>query len=635
MQEQLANAHPSREDYLPRFARVWEACREAAVAHALVTWPDAPIRYVPIPEHTRHAAPHLYYLFYRSPAPFDRLPVHDYVVTPIDEDLPADEQRRRLRAANDSVIKLNHVVHHGALGHHVQNAYASRGASRIGQVAAVDGASRIGMFSGGTLAEGWACYACDLMEEVGFLTPLESIAQQHTRVRLLARAVADLELHTGRRTLDETAALYRERASMTAEAAAERSGEELDVPRHGAHVLAGHARHSRAADARREARDGGRVSSPDVPRSPADLRRDSGAAHRPIDDRRCCSRAALLAGGVRASSAGATLSNDLLIVGYDREPDTLNRFSTHILEDIQTPVVEGLTITDEKMNILPLLAREVPTLENGGVRLRPDGGMDVTWRLRPGITWHDGKPFTSADVKFTVDAINDPAYNPESTDGFDRISAVDTPDPLTAVVHYREVYAPYALQFVRGCLPKHLLQGRDIDRANDYNRALLGTGPYRVAEWKTGEYILLERVDSYWGGTPKIAKLLFKFLPNTNTRINQLKTGEVHVVATVPWDKHREIAGVPGLAVHRTPGNAYEHVTLNQRRFPAVRRRPGAPRAHPRGRSRSHRPHDPRRPRAGHARSHPAGVVGLHRRGHEIRVRSGTRARAARRSGMA
>jgi len=259
----------------------------------------------------------------------------------------------------------------------------------------------------------------------------------------------------------------------------------------------------------------------------------------------------------------------LLIIGYDREPDTLNRFSTHILEDIQTAVVEGLTITDEKMNILPLLASEVPTVENGGVTLRSDGGMDVTWRLRPAVTWHDGKPFTSADVKFTVDAINDPAYNPESTDGFDRISSVDTPDPLTAVVHYREVYAPYALQFVRGCLPQHLLQGRDIDRANDYNRALLGTGPYKVAEWKTGEYILLERVDGYWGGTPKIARLLFKFLPNTNTRINQLKTGEVHVVGTVPWDKHREIADVPGLVVRRTPGNAYEHVTLNERQFPA------------------------------------------------------------------
>ena len=126
--------------------------------------------------------------------------------------------------------------------------------------------------------------------------------------------------------------------------------------------------------------------------------------------------------------------------------------------------------------------------------LRNDGGMDVTWRLRPEVKWHDGTPHTSADVKFTVEAINSPAYNPESTDGFDRITSVETPDPLTAVLHYREVYAPYALQFVRGTLPKHVLEGRDIDTANDYNRAPLGTGPYKVAEWKSGEYIRLEAV---------------------------------------------------------------------------------------------------------------------------------------------
>ena len=125
----------------------------------------------------------------------------------------------------------------------------------------------------------------------------------------------------------------------------------------------------------------------------------------------------------------------------------------------------GAVTTDEKMNVVPLLAAEVPTLENGGVRLRPDGGMDVTWKLRPGVKWHDGKPLTSADVKFTVDAINKGDYNPESTDGFDRIASVDTPDSLTAVVHYKEVYAPYDIQFIRGTLPKHVLEGRDIDQA--------------------------------------------------------------------------------------------------------------------------------------------------------------------------
>ncbi|HEY3383177.1 MAG TPA: peptide ABC transporter substrate-binding protein [Vicinamibacterales bacterium] len=264
-------------------------------------------------------------------------------------------------------------------------------------------------------------------------------------------------------------------------------------------------------------------------------------------------------------------SNSLLIIGYDREPDTLNRFSTHILEDIQTCVVEGLTTTDEKMNVVPVLATDVPSLENGGVRLRPDGGMDVTWKLRPNVSWQDGRPFSSADVKFTVEALQNPAYKPESTDGFDRISSVDAPDALTAVIHYREVYAPYAIQFIRGCFPKHVLEGRDIDRATDYNRKPLGTGPYRVVEWRTGEHILLERVPKYWRGQPRIERLLFKFLTNTNTRINQLRSGEVHVVALVPWDKYREIQSVPGLAIHRMMGNAYEHITLNQKSVPAFR----------------------------------------------------------------
>ena len=202
--------------------------------------------------------------------------------------------------------------------------------------------------------------------------------------------------------------------------------------------------------------------------------------------------------------------------------------------------------------------------------VNPDGTMQTTWKLRPGVTWHDGTPFTSADVRLTVEAINGPDYNPESTDGFDRISGVDTPDPLTAVVHYREIYAPYDIQFIRGALPKHLLGGRDIDRAQDYNRNPLGTGPYHVVEWRSGEYILLERVAHYWRGDayPRIKRLLFKFLPNTNTRVNQLKNGEVHVVALAPWDKYRELAAIPSIVVARTPGNAYEHVTLNERTFP-------------------------------------------------------------------
>lgn len=219
VQQRLNAAHPDLDGYLPAYQREWDSCRERAAERDLVTWPDYPIRYVPIPAHTRDAAPLLYYLFYRSPAPFDRLPVHDYVVTPIDAAMPREEQLRRLHATNTSVIKLNHVVHHGAIGHHVQNYYAYRGGSEIGRVAAVDCANRIGMFLGGTMAEGWACYATDVMDDARFFTPEESVAQQHTRARLLARAVADIGLHTSALSFDDAVALYRDRVGMSPDAA--------------------------------------------------------------------------------------------------------------------------------------------------------------------------------------------------------------------------------------------------------------------------------------------------------------------------------------------------------------------------------------------------------------------------------
>jgi uncharacterized protein (DUF885 family) len=158
-------------------------------------------------------------LFYHSPAPFDALPEHEYLVTPIEPDMPAEQQQALLRANNDSVIKLNHVVHHGAIGHHIQNWHAFRAESRIGRIAAVDSASRIALFCGGTMAEGWACYATNLMGEFGFLTPLEHYSQTHSRLRMCARALVDVRLHHGTITLDQAIAFYQQRVGIAPAAA--------------------------------------------------------------------------------------------------------------------------------------------------------------------------------------------------------------------------------------------------------------------------------------------------------------------------------------------------------------------------------------------------------------------------------
>ncbi len=204
------------DEYYGAFERRWQEIRTGIVRHDAVTWPKWPIRYVPIPPWASASAPRLYWLFYRSPAPFDSYDVYDYVVTPIDDTIDEATQRARLAAWNHSAITLNHVVHHGGVGHHVQNWHAThRSTSRVGTVAAVDAASRIGMLLGGTMAEGWACYATGLTEELGLLSDLEVISERHTAVRLLARAIVDLRLHLGEWDFEHCVAFYEEDVGMS------------------------------------------------------------------------------------------------------------------------------------------------------------------------------------------------------------------------------------------------------------------------------------------------------------------------------------------------------------------------------------------------------------------------------------
>lgn len=211
VQQRLAADHPAPSEYLGAFATEWEVCRRTITDADVVTWPEWPIRYEEIPACTSEAAPHLYYLFYRAPAPLDPYREHVYVVPP----LPPGDPTAHLRTWNRSTIRLNHVLHHGGVGHHVQNWHAyHRAPTHVGKLAAVDCANRIGMFGGGTMAEGWACYATGLMGELGGLSPLESVAERHSAVRQLVRAVVDLSFHAGELSFDEAVALFVGRAGM-------------------------------------------------------------------------------------------------------------------------------------------------------------------------------------------------------------------------------------------------------------------------------------------------------------------------------------------------------------------------------------------------------------------------------------
>jgi uncharacterized protein (DUF885 family) len=151
-----------------------------------------------------------YFLFYRSPAFGRASSGSDYWVFPPGVDLNA-----YLRSQNTASIKITHVVHHGSIGHHTQNALARASSLTLGQVAGTDCASGIAMMSGGTMIEGWACYVQDLMLEVeGFYTPQETMLLKQFEMRNAAMCLADIRLHRGVWNLNQMRAFYRDQVEV-------------------------------------------------------------------------------------------------------------------------------------------------------------------------------------------------------------------------------------------------------------------------------------------------------------------------------------------------------------------------------------------------------------------------------------
>ncbi|WP_295816789.1 DUF885 family protein [uncultured Deinococcus sp.] len=150
----------------------------------------------------------LYFLFYRSPAPLRPGDGSVYWVTP-----PGADMAAYLRANNCSFVKLVHAVHHGSIGHHTHNARARAADSVLARVAGTDCASGIALLGAGTMVEGWACYAEDLLAEApGFYTPAEELLLLQFERRNAASCIVDIRMHLGEWTLDEARAFYRDRA---------------------------------------------------------------------------------------------------------------------------------------------------------------------------------------------------------------------------------------------------------------------------------------------------------------------------------------------------------------------------------------------------------------------------------------
>lgn len=203
-----------------------------------------------------------------------------------------------------------------------------------------------------------------------------------------------------------------------------------------------------------------------------------------------------------------------------------------------------LTTRDPENEVRPWLATELPSLDNGLLKVLDDGGMEVTWKLRPGVVWHDGVEVTSDDVLFGWEAARDPITQ-IAPRGISRVvESVSTPDRYTAVMRWRQTsqYADEAGEDQFELLPRHVLEGAYSASKEDFSRepfftspeAFVGLGPYRPVTWERGSHITIDAFDGYFLGRPKIDRVTFKFIRDSQASMSQLLAGAADMAYQTP-----------------------------------------------------------------------------------------------------
>ena len=244
------------------------------------------------------------------------------------------------------------------------------------------------------------------------------------------------------------------------------------------------------------------------------------------------------------------------VIAIDSDPESLNLGITsgYSAGDVGAKIYNGLIWIDTNFVIKPSLA-ESWTISGDA--------KTYTFKLRQGVTWHDGKPFTSADVVYTFQEILG-KFHPRSQALVKRMKSIEAPDASTVVITLNDAYAPLLLQlnvFEAPMLPKHLFDGQGDVLKNPANLKPVGTGPFKFVEWTKGATVKLVRNDAYWEkGKPYLDNVVFPIVPQATNRATALETGEADFLSSFY---------VPLTDVERLSKNA----NLEQKRgvaFPAI-----------------------------------------------------------------
>jgi len=224
--------------------------------------------------------------------------------------------------------------------------------------------------------------------------------------------------------------------------------------------------------------------------------------------------------------------------------------------EIGSFIYNGLVKYDKDYNIVGDLAKSW--------EISPDE-LSITFHLRKGVRWHDGKEFTAEDALFTYRFMIDPKTPTPYAGDFLLVKSAEAPDRYTFRVHYSRSFAPALISWGMWVLPKHLLEGKDV-RQSPLNHYPVGTGPYLFRQWKTGEKIELEANPNYFEGRPNIQRILYRIIPDSATLFLELKAGGVDWSGLSPLQYRRQTDDLNfdrNFRKYRYLANAYTYLGFN------------------------------------------------------------------------
>ncbi len=231
---------------------------------------------------------------------------------------------------------------------------------------------------------------------------------------------------------------------------------------------------------------------------------------------------------------------DVVSIAMAQEPDLLGPFSIMAAAGVVHNTLFGyISMFNEKWERVPVMAQKLPTLKDGDWVVLPNKKMQVTWKLKRGFTWSDGKPVTALDWRFTYGLFRNPRATPPAGGRFvvnkvDNILVPNPSDPYEMVVQWNELF-PFAGSEPFGQvypLPRHVLEPaylRDPEKIKAHAnwRLPVGSGPYKMKEWVPGSHMTLEANDKWPLGAPAIKTLTYRFILDSTVLQANVISGNV------------------------------------------------------------------------------------------------------------